>query len=89
MLAINQILLGHRRLLIGDVAGSLAARAEAAEMWRAKHQYPLEGSLRLRSCELRGDHEGARSVTSELIQLGVRDPARYANVIAGPLAVLG
>jgi len=83
--AITLIVEGHRRLLVGDAAGSLAARTQAAEIWRAAHQYPLEQAVRLRIYELCGDSDGAQRAAAELRRLGIGDPARYATVIAGPI----
>jgi hypothetical protein len=83
--AVHLVIAAHRHLLVGDLAASIAARTEAAEIWRLRHQHPHEAAVRMRICELRGDHEGARRASEELIQLGIGDPQRYANVIAGPL----
>jgi hypothetical protein len=83
--AIQRVIEGHRHLLVGDRVASLKARDDAADIWRADHQPCLEHSVRLRSCELRGDDIGARAAWHELVRLGLGDPARYATVYAGPL----
>jgi hypothetical protein len=82
---ITLLLQCHLRLLDGDLAGSLAARAEAAQIWRSHHQYPLEQSMLLRMAELRGDVAAAALAAAELRRLGIGDPARYATVFAGPV----
>ena len=84
--SIHDLVAGHVRLIEGDVAGSLAARAQAAEGWRTTHQHAFAQAVLLRGCELRGDEAGAQACTAELRRLAVGDPARFADVFAGPLA---
>ncbi len=83
--AITLLVEGHRRLLTGDVAGSIDARAEAADIWRARHQYAFEHAAKLRMHELRGDGEAAARTAAELRRLGIGDPDRYATVQVGPI----
>ena len=82
--AVAYVIEGHRRLITGDVAGSLDARTKAAEVWHASHQHAFEHALRLRIHELRGDRDAAARSAAELKRLGIGDPDRYATAQVGP-----